>query len=99
MTMQLFGRILAEQIIRERSEQRLTHTYDSDTGDDLLCRLAASLSRAARPQDLQGRWDKKQFVTAAVLAPCDASFVNWTHRQRRASVLPPPRWNSTPATT
>ncbi|WP_285593736.1 diguanylate cyclase [Kineosporia sp. NBRC 101731] len=59
--------------------------YGSEIGDDVLRCLAAALRNAGRPGDLQGRWGGDEFVAAAVLAPSDASFGNWTHQQQMAA--------------
>ena len=55
------------------------------TGDEVLRRLAGSLSRTGRTGDLHGRLGGDEFVIAALL-PADACVQGWTERLRAAAV-------------
>ena len=60
-------------------------THGHAAGDEVLRRLAASLSRTGRPGDLHGRLGGDEFVVAALL-PADACMHGWTQRVRAAAV-------------
>ena len=61
--------------------------YGPQAGDDVLRQIADALVTVARSHDLQGRLDGHQFVTAAVLAPNDAVFGEWSYQQRNAATV------------
>ncbi|MGK5680207.1 diguanylate cyclase [Actinoplanes sp. URMC 104] len=60
-------------------------TYGHATGDEILRRLALSLSHTGRAGDLHGRLGGDEFIVAALL-PADACVSNWTQRVRAAAV-------------
>jgi diguanylate cyclase (GGDEF)-like protein len=59
-------------------------TYGHATGDEVLCGVAASLSRTGRAGDLHGRLGGDEFIVAALL-PADACPRTWAERVRAAA--------------
>ncbi|WP_139307344.1 diguanylate cyclase [Micromonospora pattaloongensis] len=55
-------------------------------GDEVLRRLASSLSATGRPGDLYGRLAGDEFIVATMLPPTAAALAAWTGRLRRAAV-------------
>jgi diguanylate cyclase (GGDEF)-like protein len=65
--------------------KNVNDTYGHATGDEILRRVAVSLSHTGRPGDLHGRLGGDEFVVAALL-PAQACVDGWTGRVRAAAV-------------
>ncbi|MEV1289082.1 diguanylate cyclase [Micromonospora sp. NPDC049679] len=64
----------------------INDTHGHTVGDEVLRRLASSLSATGRTGDLYGRLGGDEFIVATMLPPTPAALAAWTGRLRRAAV-------------
>jgi diguanylate cyclase (GGDEF)-like protein len=65
----------------------INDTHGHAIGDEVLRRLASSLSTTGRMGDLYGRLGGDEFLVATMLPPSLAALAAWTGRLRRAAVV------------